>query len=93
MNGDTTTIAVMITMEQVIRKSNIKIGNVSRQLGFHDTSKIEQSRKSSSSLRRMLQGLKQTIFIEFDDVSHEEDNKGVGQEKLTEGLEEQEKRV
>ena len=44
-----------------------------------------------STLRRILQALKQKIFIEFDNVSCEQDDKGVGQTKLTEDLKEQEK--
>ena len=35
--------------------------------------------------------IKIEIFIEFDDVSCEQDNKEVGQTKLIEGLNEQEK--
>ena len=37
----------------------------------------------------MLQALKKKIFIEFDDVSCEQDDKRVGQAKLIESLKEQ----
>ena len=51
----------------------------------------EQRAESSSSLGRVLQALKLKIFIEFDNVSCQQDDKGVGQPKLTEGSKGQEK--
>ena len=58
-----------------------------------DKSGIENKAESVYSLGKMLWTLKLKIFIEFDDVSCEQDDRGVGQTKLTEGLEEQEKKL
>ena len=52
--------------------------------------RTEQRAGSSSTLGRMLQALKKKIFIEFDDVSWKQEDRGVGQAKLIEGLIEQE---
>ena len=79
----------------MIRQSNVKIGNVSKESRVHNIDKIGIENKTESGslvlqFRKNGVSIKIEIFIEFD-VSCEQDSKGVGQTKLIEGLNEQKK--